>query len=58
MVVEQGPPPPLGSLLRLVPRHVCPTVNLADEAALLRGGELTEVVAVAARGHETRPDPA
>jgi D-serine deaminase-like pyridoxal phosphate-dependent protein len=26
-----GPPPPLGSRLRLVPNHVCAAVNLADE---------------------------
>lgn len=47
--------PALGALLALVPRHVCPTVNLADEAVLLDGGEIVAIVPVRARGHETRP---
>lgn len=55
MVVEQGEAPPLGALIRLVPRHVCPTVNLADHAVLIEQGRLREVVPVAARGHETLP---
>jgi len=45
--------PSLGSVLRLVPTHVCPTVNLADEAVLLDGGNVVAVVPVQARGHET-----
>jgi len=57
MVVERGPAPPLGALLRLLPRHVCPTVNLADEAGLIEGGELRAVVPVRGRGHETLPQP-
>lgn len=56
MVVERGPAPPLGSLLRLLPRHVCPTVNLADEAVLVERGELLTIAPVRARGHETRPE--
>lgn len=55
MVVERGPAPPLGSLLRLLPRHVCPTVNLADECGLLEGGRLRSIARVRARGHETAP---
>jgi D-serine deaminase-like pyridoxal phosphate-dependent protein len=55
MVVERGERPPLGSLLRLVPAHVCPTVNLADEAVLVEGGALRAIVPVRARGHETLP---
>jgi D-serine deaminase-like pyridoxal phosphate-dependent protein len=47
--------PERGSELLLFPRHVCPTVNLADEA-LLVDGERFEVTAVTARGHETRVD--
>lgn len=50
-----GPAPPLGTLLRLVPRHVCPTVNLHDEAVLLDGGAVVGLVPVRARGHETAP---
>jgi D-serine deaminase-like pyridoxal phosphate-dependent protein len=54
MRVTSGEAPPLGALLRLVPRHVCPTVNLADEAALLDSDDrVTAVVPVRARGHET-----
>ncbi len=50
--IGEGPMPTAGSLLRLVPRHVCPTVNLADEAVLLEGDRIVGVVAVAARGHD------
>lgn len=50
-----GEAPPLGTVLRLVPRHVCPTVNLADDAVLLDGGRIVAIVPVRARGHETLP---
>lgn len=50
--ITGGRPPAPGELLELVPRHVCPTVNLADEAVLLEGDEITEIVPVTARGHE------
>ncbi|MEY4828423.1 MAG: hypothetical protein RLZZ562_219 [Planctomycetota bacterium] len=53
MVVERGAAPPIGTLLRLVPRHVCPTVNLADDAALIENGQLLRVAPLRARGHET-----
>jgi D-serine deaminase-like pyridoxal phosphate-dependent protein len=48
----KGDPPLPGTPLRLVPAHVCPTINLADEAALLEGDAVVAVVPVAARGHE------
>lgn len=48
-----GAAPPLGTLVRLVPRHVCPTVNLADEAVLLDEGRIAAIVPIRARGHET-----
>ena len=51
-----GDRPPRGSELLLVPRHICPTVNLAEEAALIEGGRLKEVVRVAARAHELLAD--
>lgn len=51
--VTQGTAPPVGTLVRLIPRHVCPTVNLADQAVLFDGGEILGIVDVAARGHET-----
>jgi D-serine deaminase-like pyridoxal phosphate-dependent protein len=53
MQVRRGPAPPLGELLQLVPRHVCPTVNLADDAVLLERGGPVAVVPVRARGHAT-----
>ncbi|MCB0216690.1 MAG: alanine racemase [Chloroflexi bacterium] len=53
MARDGGPMPELGQRLRLIPRHVCPTVNLADEALLIEGGRVTARVPVAARGHET-----
>lgn len=53
LVAEQGEAPRLGTILRLVPRHVCPTVNLADDAALLEGGAVVAVAPIRARGHET-----
>lgn len=54
MVLADGlQAPALGSVLRLVPAHVCPTVNLADEAVLLEEGAVVGVVPVQARGHET-----
>ncbi|HLQ38294.1 MAG TPA: D-TA family PLP-dependent enzyme, partial [Planctomycetota bacterium] len=50
-----GAAPPLGTLLRLVPRHVCPTVNLYDDAVLLEGDTIAAVVPVRARGHACSP---
>ena len=44
--------PEPGSLLRLIPRHVCPTVNNFDHAVILRGGAVESVELVTARGHE------
>lgn len=52
-VQATGPAPRPGTLLQLVPRHVCPTVNLADDAVLLDGEVIVGVVPVAARGHES-----
>jgi D-serine deaminase-like pyridoxal phosphate-dependent protein len=51
--VDAGATPAVGALLELAPRHVCPTVNLADEAVLMEGDAIVGVVPVAARGHET-----
>jgi len=52
---ERGSLPPRGAVLQLIPRHVCPTVNLAEEAALVECGRLVDVVAVRARAHELFP---
>ncbi|QDU83836.1 D-threonine aldolase [Planctomycetes bacterium Pla163] len=43
--------PPRGGVLWLVPRHVCTTVNLYDEAVLIEGGRVVGLAAIAARGH-------
>jgi D-serine deaminase-like pyridoxal phosphate-dependent protein len=44
--------PKVGSLLYLLPRHVCPTVNNFDYALLIDAGELRGVERVSARGRE------
>ena len=50
--VTRGAAPERGEVLMLVPRHVCPTVNLAEEALLVEGGEVRASVAVSARAHD------
>lgn len=50
--VRWGAPPATGSGLLLVPRHVCPTVNLAEAAILVERDGRCEVVQVAARAHD------
>jgi D-serine deaminase-like pyridoxal phosphate-dependent protein len=49
--------PALGDLLALVPRHVCPTINLFDSAILLDAGNPPRVIPVTARGRESSPAP-
>ena len=51
-VAEGAAAPPVGSLLYLIPRHVCPTVNNFDEALLISGGRIVGMEGVTARGHE------
>jgi D-serine deaminase-like pyridoxal phosphate-dependent protein len=50
--VTSGEPPARGAELILVPRHVCPTVNLAEQAVLLETDRAWELVDVAARAHD------
>jgi D-serine deaminase-like pyridoxal phosphate-dependent protein len=50
--VRAGERPTLGSELYLVPRHVCPTVNLAEEALLVEEGEDYRTIPVAGRAHD------
>lgn len=45
----------LGTLVRVVPRHVCTTVNLHDEALFLEAGGRLATVRISARGHELFP---
>jgi D-serine deaminase-like pyridoxal phosphate-dependent protein len=44
--------PSIGDLLYLLPRHICPSVNLFDEAWMVRKGRVESVERIAARGHE------
>ncbi len=51
-VADNGSVPSLGSVLYLIPRHVCPTVNNFDLAAIVKQGNISSVDRVTARGHE------
>ncbi len=51
-VVDHAAVPPVGSVLYLIPRHVCPTVNNFDSAAIVGHGHVISVDRVTARGHE------
>lgn len=50
--IKSGDPPSRGDILWLVPRHVCPTVNLAERAWILDGDHGAVMVPVSGRGHE------
>jgi len=50
--VESGDVPPIGEILYLLPRHVCPTVNNFDDALICRQGCIEQVEPVTARGRE------
>lgn len=52
LLATDGRLPAMGTMLQLVPRHVCPTVNLADQAVLLTQGKIAAIAPVLARGHE------
>ncbi|MFD8786412.1 D-TA family PLP-dependent enzyme [Kitasatospora sp. NPDC059599] len=45
-----GDLPALGERLRVIPNHVCVAVNLVDDVAVVRDGELVDRWRVAARG--------
>ena len=47
------PAPERGSVLRIVPNHVCAAVNLADELIVVQDGAVVDAWAVAARGANT-----
>lgn len=51
-VPEGAERPAVGSVLYLVPRHVCPTVNNFEDAVIVLKGEAARVERVAARGRE------
>ncbi len=44
--------PEIGTQLYLVPRHICPTINNFDAAAIVSGGRAVRLEEVTARGHE------
>lgn len=50
--VVSGEAPARGAALLLVPRHVCPTVNLAEAALFLDGERVLGVHPIAARAHD------
>jgi len=45
-----GTMPAIGHRLRVIPNHVCLAMNLVDDVAVVRGGELVDRWVVAARG--------
>ncbi len=50
--------PALGTELYLVPLHVCPTVNLAEQALLVESGSFVGLLPIVARSHDVLlPDP-
>ena len=53
----QSDAPSAGTLLEIRPRHVCPTVNLAEEALLLEGNRIIGLTSVASRAHDAGPCP-
>jgi D-serine deaminase-like pyridoxal phosphate-dependent protein len=42
--------PKVGDVVRIVPNHVCVVVNMVDQMIAVRGGEVVDVIPVAARG--------
>lgn len=42
--------PDIGEVVRVIPNHVCVAVNMVDNLVAVRGGEITDVIPVAARG--------
>jgi D-serine deaminase-like pyridoxal phosphate-dependent protein len=51
-IAEGAAGPQVGEVLYLLPRHVCPSVNLFDYALLARDGAIQSVQKVSARGRE------
>ena len=42
--------PLVGDIVRVIPNHVCVAVNMVDQLVAVRGGQIVEVIPVAARG--------
>jgi len=47
---EAARSPAVGDRVEIIPNHVCPTVNLADELIVVAGGAVVDVWPVVARG--------
>lgn len=45
--------PKVGDVVRIIPNHVCVVVNMVDQVVAVRGGEIVDVLPVAARGKLT-----
>ncbi|KAK3236217.1 hypothetical protein CYMTET_53627, partial [Cymbomonas tetramitiformis] len=57
---DDDTPPSRGDVVYVIPRHICPTVNLAEEALLVENSgnrKSVTVVPVSARGHELTLTP-
>lgn len=53
---DEAPAP--GEMVALIPRHICPTVNLAEQAVLVMEDRTWRVIDIAARAHELlAPEP-
>ena len=53
VVFGDEPVPPVGSRVRVVPNHVCTSINLVDRLVVVEGDEVVETWAVDARGANT-----
>lgn len=51
-----GEKPKRGEALLLIPKHVCPTVNLAEQALLVKSDGTAEVIEIEARAHDLLAD--
>jgi D-serine deaminase-like pyridoxal phosphate-dependent protein len=49
-LTDGGPRPPVGSVVWVMPNHVCPVVNLVDEMVVASGGRVVDRWPVDARG--------
>lgn len=47
-----GNKPQRGDALLLIPKHICPTVNLAEQALLVKADGTAEVIDITARAHD------
>lgn len=50
-IPESEPRPDIGTVVSVVPNHVCPVVNLYDEVAVVQDGQIIDNFRVQARGH-------